>query len=149
MSKSSSEKAAFAERLKLALTRSRKKINTATELALQFNLRHPNNPVTQQAAQKWLSGLACPTSDKIETLAQWLNVSAHWLRFGSPHDINYKQASSSRKIEPLQHTVINTNDENWLIARFRQLTPHQQILITELVIQLTFEKEVWPSHTEA
>lgn len=47
-----SEKTAFAERLKLALTRSSKKIETATELALQFNLRHPNDPVTQQAVQK-------------------------------------------------------------------------------------------------
>lgn len=91
MPKSLSEKAAFAERLKLALTRSRKKIHSPNELALQFNLRHSNSSISPQAAQKWLAGTACPTSDKIETLAHWLGVSAHWLRFGSPAANDVKQ----------------------------------------------------------
>lgn len=144
MPKPLSEKAAFAERLKLALTRSRKKVDTATELALQFNLRHPNDPVTQQAVQKWLSGNACPTPDKIETLADWLGVSAHWLRFGSPNDTNRKRSSSKRQIRSPSSSSSLSNDENRLIERLRQLTPHQQTLITELVIQLTLEKEIWP-----
>jgi transcriptional regulator with XRE-family HTH domain len=144
MPKLLSEKAAFAERLKLALTRSRKKIDTATELALQFNLRHKNEPVTQQAAQKWLSGTACPTPDKIETLADWLGVSAHWLRFGSPNEANRKRNSGKRQLKSQPNTATLTNDESKLMERFRQLTPHQQILITELVIQLALEKEIWP-----
>lgn len=147
MSKSSSEKVAFSERLKQALTRSRKRIDTASELALQFNLRHPNNPVTQQAAQKWLSGLACPTPDKIDTLANWLNVSAHWLRFGPPNDISGKRSSNKRQAESQPNTAANSNDENRLIERFRQLTPHQQTLITEMIIQLTLEKQIWPEPT--
>lgn len=144
MPKPLSEKAAFAERLKLALTRSRKRINTATELALQFNLRHPNDPVTQQAAQKWLSGAACPTPDKIDTLADWLGVSAHWLRFGAPNDTNRKRNSGKRQLTPQPNISTLTTDENRLMERFRQLTPHQQILITDLVIQLALEKEIWP-----
>lgn len=144
MSKPLSEKAAFAERLKLALTRSRKKIDTATELALQFNLRHPNDPVTQQAAQKWLSGTACPTADKIETLADWLGVSAHWLRFGSPNDTSRKRNSGKRQIKSQPNISTISIDENRLMERFRQLTPHQQILIADLVIQLALEKEIWP-----
>lgn len=147
MSKPLSEKAAFAERLKLAQTRSRKKIDTATELALQFNLRHPNDPVTQQAAQKWLSGTACPTPDKIETLADWLGVSAHWLRFGSPNDTNRKRNSGKRQLKSQPSTSTLSSDENLLMERFRQLTPHQQILITDLVIQLALEKEIWPEQT--
>src|SRR5690242_15695098 len=90
----------FSKRLKLALSRSPKAIDTAAELALQFNLRHPKAPITPQAAQKWLSGLAKPTSDKIETLATWLNVSTHWLQFGtSPEkrkvDTKSKQSKAS------------------------------------------------------
>jgi transcriptional regulator with XRE-family HTH domain len=147
MSKPLSEKAAFAERLKLALTRSRTKIDTATELALQFNLRHRNDPITQQAAQKWLSGSACPTSDKIETLAEWLTVSAHWLRFGSPNEANSKRSTNKRQIKSPSNTSTLSNDENRLIERFRQLTPHQQNLIAEIVTQLALEKEIWPEQT--
>jgi transcriptional regulator with XRE-family HTH domain len=144
MSKPLSEKAAFAERLKLALTRSRTKIDTATELALQFNLRHRNDPITQQAAQKWLSGSACPTPDKIETLSEWLGVSPHWLRFGSPNEANSKRGTNKRQIKSPSNTSTLSNDENRLIERFRQLTPHQQNLIAEIVTQLALEKEIWP-----
>lgn len=138
-----SEKAAFAERLKLSLTRSRKKISTATELALQFNLRHPNAPVTQQAAQKWLSGTAFPTPDKMETLADWLGVPIHWLRFGSPIETNRKRSAGKRLIGSQPNVATFTSDENQLIERFRQLTPHQQSLISDLVLQLALEKEIW------
>jgi transcriptional regulator with XRE-family HTH domain len=142
MSKSLSEKAAFTERLKLALTRSQKKIETATELALQFNLRHPNDPVTNQAVQKWLTGKACPTSDKIETLADWLGVSAHWLRFGAPTEVKRKRALGKRKILVEEETAALSSEESRLMARYRQLSPHQQNLVAELVAQLTLDKVI-------
>jgi transcriptional regulator with XRE-family HTH domain len=144
MPKSLSEKAAFSERLKLALTRSRKQIDTATELALQFNLRHPNDPVTPQAAQKWLSGKACPTADKIETLADWLGVSAHWLRFGSPSEDNRKRSTGKRQIKSQASISALSGDESRMIERFRYLSPHQQSLIADLINQLVLEKEIWP-----
>ena len=144
MSKSHSEKTAFSDRLKLALTRSRKQIDTATELALQFNLRHPNDPVTTQAAQKWLTGKACPTTDKIETLADWLGVSAHWLRFGAPSDDNRKRSTGKRQIKSQANISSLSVDESRLIERFRYLSPHQQSLIADLINQLVLEKEIWP-----
>jgi hypothetical protein len=147
MPKTISEKAAFAERLKLALTRSRKKIDTATELALQFNLRHKNDPVTVQAAQKWLSGTACPTVDKIETLADWLGVSSHWLRFGNPTDSQKKRTAGKRQTKTQSNTTAISSEEARLLERYRQLTPHQQNLIADLVIQLALEKEIWPEQT--
>jgi transcriptional regulator with XRE-family HTH domain len=139
------EKQAFAERLKLALTRCSRKIDTAVELALQFNLRHPNDPITPQAAHKWLTGKARPTLDKIATLAEWLNVSPHWLRHG-PQDVSeHLNAHSARqsttqnsKTEPL------TDAEIQLIIRLRALSDHQKQLIAELVEQLALEREAWP-----
>lgn len=135
------EKIAFSKRLKLALKRSNKKINTSVELALQFNLRHPNESITPQAAQKWLTGKAKPTADKIATLAEWLAVSPHWLRFGS--------ANGEQSIPPVQqiktHSDKNaalTDSEINLIMQFRQLSEHQQLLITELVEQLAAEWKV-------
>ena len=64
------EKAAFAERLSQAINRSQKRQLNATELSTQFNLRHPNEPVSPQAAQKWLTGKAKPTADKLKTLSE-------------------------------------------------------------------------------
>lgn len=145
MSKSSTEKAAFAERLKLALTRCPKKIETATELATQFNLRHTNESVTHQAVQKWLSGSACPTADKINTLAEWLGVSAHWLRFGSPAESPRKNKPEKRQITTQADTAEISSAENQLLAHYRFLTPHQQDLISGLIIQLALDKEAWPS----
>jgi hypothetical protein len=43
-------------------------------------------PVTVHAARKWLVGEAIPTQDKLRALAQWLGVTAEWLRFGSDQD---------------------------------------------------------------
>lgn len=89
----------FSERLNQALKRSLKQPLNAPELATQFNLRHPNEPITAQAAHKWLTGKAKPTSDKIETLAKWLEVPAYWLKYGNP-----QQNQSNVNLELRQNT---------------------------------------------
>ncbi|MCI2811239.1 transcriptional regulator [Eoetvoesiella caeni] len=138
------EKIAFAERLKQALKRSRKKIETAADLALQFNLRHPNEPITPQAAQKWLAGKSRPTVDKIATLADWLNISAQWLRFG----IGEARPQATRLVskEPeLNDSATLSDDERQLIQKMRLLTEHRRYLITQLVQELALEQEMWHS----
>lgn len=137
------EKQAFAERLRLALTRSPRPVESAAELAVQFNLRHNGVPVTQQAVHKWLSGKASPTPDKVATLAAWLGVSTHWLRFGSPESatapprLSAGERTASRYAEPPGTDV----DEQDLLAAMRKLTPHQRRLIVELVNQLLLERQ--------
>ncbi len=139
------EKFDFSKRLKLALKRSPRPIDSATELALQFNLRHPNDSITAQAAHKWLAGKAKPTADKIETLASWLNVSAHWLRYGSSNDVKPKQAAGARRIKLHAEKDSSFNEaEIQLVAQFRRLTTHQRHLIAELTEQLAIEQELWP-----
>ena len=132
------EKLAFTKRLKIALKRSNKKTTTPAELALQFNLRHPNESITAQAAQKWLTGGAKPTSDKIETLAKWLVVSPHWLRYGS--------ANGEQAIPPVRQTKTQSNtnatlsdSEISIISQYRQLSDHQKNLIADLIEQLAAE----------
>jgi transcriptional regulator with XRE-family HTH domain len=130
------EKLAFTKRLKLALKRSDKKITSPVELALQFNLRHKNEPITAQAAQKWLTGQAKPTADKIDTLAKWLVVSPHWLRYGS--------ANGEQTIPVVRQTKTQSNSaltefEAGLISQYRQLSEHQKSLIADLVEQLAAE----------
>ncbi len=139
------EKLDFSKRLKIALKRSPKPVNGAAELALQFNLRHSNDSITAQSAHKWLTGKARPTADKIETLASWLNVSAHWLRYGSPNDVKPKQVTGARRAKlQIEKDTSLSEAEMKLVAQFRRLSTHQRHLIAELTEQLTIEQEIWP-----
>lgn len=140
------EKLAFAERLLIALKRGPKSIETATALANQFNLRHPNEPITTQAAQKWLTGKAMPTPDKIETLAEWLKVSAHWLRNGPPPAPNKKPSGTGKRPSSAGSSGLSEK-ESKLLTRLRQLSEHQFFLVAELVDQLAVEREIWGSES--
>lgn len=75
------EQERFAQRLKIALNDSHFPNDSPTLLAREFNARFPNQAVTVHAARKWLVGEAIPTQAKLVALAEWLNVSAGWLRF--------------------------------------------------------------------
>lgn len=139
------EKHAFSQRLKLALKRSKKKIDGPAALALQFNLRHRNESISPQAAYKWLHGIALPAPDKMETLAEWLNVSAHWLRFGPPEAAKTKRTASANRVMESSGTYETlSTEEKALLAQLRGLTEHQRHLVEELVEQLTLQREVWP-----
>ena len=136
------EKLAFSQRLKLALKRSQKKIETPTDLALQFNLRHRNDPITPQAAQKWLSGKSRPTPDKINTLATWLNVSAQWLRYGIPELKPTKVTKPLSRANAASHVAPNAEEQK-LLTRIRNLPEHRRHLVIEIVEQFSVEQEIW------
>jgi transcriptional regulator with XRE-family HTH domain len=135
------EKIAFTKRLKLALKRSNKKITTPAELALQFNLRHPNESVSPQAVHKWLTGKAKPTTDKIATLADWLTVSPHWLSFGSAAGEQLMPDMRQNKTHKNTPAALSDSELN-LLVQMRRLSTHQQSIIAELVEQLAAEWNV-------
>ncbi|MQR00960.1 transcriptional regulator [Glaciimonas soli] len=137
------EKLEFSLRLKQALKRSSKKIETPTELALQFNLRHQHDSITPAAAQKWMNGLARPTPDKIETLAEWLNVSAQWLRYGIAED--RPATTTGRKVSARKSaaTIQPTDDELKLLIKLRSLSEHRRNLVVEVLEQFSLEQEMW------
>lgn len=140
------EKKAFSERLKLALRRSFKTVHTPSELALQFNLRNDtqeDGTVTPQAAQKWLTGKAKPTADKIQILADWLGVSAHWLSYGEPDA--RPEGQSDRAMASDESITDLPEAEVELLSRFRRLSPVRQQLVRDLVIELALDQEVWPT----
>lgn len=118
-------------------------METAADLALQFNLRHRKDSVTPQAAQKWLAGKARPTVDKIETLAIWLNVSVQWLRYG----IGEKTPPHLIKLHPREPSLENpalAEDEVILMPRIRSLSEHRRYLVAEIVEQFALDQEIWP-----
>lgn len=125
------EKSAFAERLRLALGRSNKRISTPAELVRQFNLRYTGKSVSPQAVQKWLAGENRPTQDKIELLAKMLGVSSIWLQFGIEQGPNGVP-------QRMQDTKVSdpTEEELRLIGRYRRLSAYQQELVSGLIEQL-------------
>lgn len=137
------ENVEFADRLKRALKYGSKAIGSSTELAHHFNLRHQNDPITVQAAHKWLQGKAKPTPDKIDTLAEWLGVSAHWLKNGPPTPRPKRPAAGLRKSDSTAAQASLTDVESKLLSRFRTLTEHQAYLVFEMVDQFALEREIW------
>jgi transcriptional regulator with XRE-family HTH domain len=134
------EKAAFANRLHLALRRvqlppgkngEKRTIDGPTSLAMHLTLRYPGTPITPQAADKWLKGRAIPKKDKLETLAEWCGIDAHWLEYGpSPTtQLHVKQSVSKYQAKPSAGTIA-------LAAQIQNLLPHQRYLVEELVAQL-------------
>ncbi len=137
------EKLEFSHRLKKALKRSPKKVETPSQLALQFNLRSPTEPITAAAAQKWLNGTARPTVDKIDTLAEWLNVSAQWLRFGIAESRPAVTPDRKGQTKKFTQAIQPTADELKLLLKLRQLSEHQRDLIVETVEQFGISLEMW------
>ena len=87
-------------------------------------------PVTAQTARKWLYGGALPTQDKVRTLAQWLEVSPHWLRYGEA-----ERAHTAAK----QDSAIYAVDSAWLGKKFDSLSePHRKMVleITRALLRL-------------
>lgn len=58
-----------------------------SDIEREFNLRYASGTVTPQAIYKWLNGQSIPSLDKIQVLADWLNVSAKWLKTGIEDEI--------------------------------------------------------------
>jgi transcriptional regulator with XRE-family HTH domain len=134
----SDEKAAFAQRLALALRRSPEPVQGATELALRFNLRHAGSAISAQTAHKWLSGRAIPTADKLSTLAEWLNVNLHWLHYGPPPAtvLHVGEQPESYGMPAARQSAKPSAEAMALAQKIQALSPHRRYLVEELVEQL-------------
>jgi transcriptional regulator with XRE-family HTH domain len=94
---------AFTLRLETLLLNKGKTLSP-TALARDFNLRWRGVPVTVNATRKWLMGQAMPTMDKLAVLANMLNTSEDWLRWGAmtveePGNQSYDQFASGARAE--------------------------------------------------
>ena len=90
----------------------------------EYNSRSNQPPVTTHAARKWLMGEAIPTQDRIQVLAEWLNVSASWLRFGEDG------------IDGNKKTKDMTAQEWRLVEGFRLLTEKQRAAVLTMVLSI-------------
>jgi hypothetical protein len=70
------------ERLKRELGRLGMPLGSPTQIAHEFNTRFPGRKVAAQTVRKRLFGDAIPTQAKLISLAEWLDASPQWLRYG-------------------------------------------------------------------
>ena len=70
-----------------------------------FNALNAHAPVTTHTVRKWLMGEAIPAQPKLRTLADWLGVSAEWLRFGD--DLGGQEADGLSAQEQALFTEYN------------------------------------------
>ncbi len=73
----------FSIRLHSEFKRIGLKMDSHTHIARTINQQLPTVSVTAQAVRKWLLAEAFPSQNKLVMLADWLGVSAQWLRYGT------------------------------------------------------------------
>ena len=120
------EKKGFSERLRATLANAKPPITTASELARQFSFRHKGGSVTPGAVRKWWNGEVIPADDKIDTLAAWLKVPKHWLRYGD--------APKSKKGDLPNEAV--TAQEIVLLQRWRELPASRRKILMMLLTEM-------------
>lgn len=128
---------AFTLRLETLLLKKGKTLSP-TALARDFNLRWRGVPVTVNATRKWLMGQAMPTMDKLAVLANMLNSSEDWLRWGAmtveePIDNSYIQFVVSARSE-LQNT------EKAFAQDFKLLSPTNKKIVSAVMEVLLNEQ---------
>jgi len=122
------EKQGFSKRLKEAMRKARIDTSSPTLIASEFNLRYHGDTVSTQAVRKWVSGKALPSQDKIRALGLWLDVSAHWLRFGEADRKEERPPVAAR-----QETGSYRLDPGWPSRKFELLNDAHKRMVLEMV----------------
>jgi hypothetical protein len=121
----SDERCGFSDRLKQILAIRHIEIS-ASKFVAEFNLRADGLAITVHGARKWLVGEAIPTQARLQILANWLGVSASWLRFGEADN----SATGASGNEP---SSVMTAAEQGFARDIRMLTDANRKLIGQIV----------------
>lgn len=121
-----SEKAEFAERLKQAMIAAGYEPRSSV-LEREFNQRFWGRSVTFQAARQWLRGDTLPQQEKLQVLAEWLNVEPHVLRYGEQVSTRVK-AKQKRWDEGIGY------QEREVFEAFLKLPVAQRKVVREVIL---------------
>ena len=128
----SDQKKQFAGRLRDALEKAGYEPRPSV-LEREFNLRCWNSPVTLHGVRRWLKGETLPTEDKMIILADWLNVSPRYLRFGG--DTILKVEEKRRILEDLAYVERET------LEAYLQLPPDKRRIIREVILTFAAQEK--------
>lgn len=118
-------KKGFGERLRQAMVSSGYDPKPAV-LEREFNARYTGDQVTLHGVRRWLLGETIPTEDKLITLALWLKVEPHVLRWGAT-------AQKVRKEKQSWEDAIGFRERETFEA-FLALTGPQKKIIREVIM---------------
>lgn len=99
----------FSERLKKEFVRVGLPVSSPTQIANEFNRRYPLYKVAAQTMRKWLFADSIPTQARLLALADWLDVSPQWLRFGMEERKAVKPSEVAFDETAAQSTMITIN----------------------------------------
>lgn len=120
------EKAEFSQRLRKSMEDAGYAVRPIV-LEREFNQRYWGQPVTVQAVRRWLRGEAIPSQDKMQALAEWLNVEPHVLRFGEQVSTRVK-AKQKRWDEGIGY------QEREVFEAFLKLPVAQRKVVREVIL---------------
>ena len=123
------ERLQFSERLRKSLLHADYSPDSPTQLAREFNIRFAGHSVTVHAARKWLQGESIPTQEKLRALANWLQVPADWLRFGSLENAT-ENTNANAQVSPL------TQRDAKMVANLQQLDEHHRLIAYDFLRML-------------
>jgi hypothetical protein len=121
------EYAEFAKRLKLSIEQTHN-LSRITHICRAFNALNAHEPITSHAVRKWLVGESIPTQPKLRTLADWLGVSAAWLRFGDSEGIQIAdKLSVQEQVLISQYRKLDLAEKNFLLGVMRLMAKNNLI----------------------
>jgi len=92
-----------------------------------FNSHYWGRSVTFQAVSRWLRGEAIPSQEKLQALAEWLNVEPHVLRYGD-HVAQRVRAKQKRWDEGIGY------QEREVFEAFLKLPVAQRKVVREVIL---------------
>jgi len=98
-------------------------------LEKEFNQRYWGKSVSVQAVRRWLFGESIPAQDRLQVLAEWLNVDPHWLRFG-------EKLHGSVKQQRKRWDAAMTPEERQAMEVFLSLPPEKRKMVGEIIYAL-------------
>src|SRR5690349_8312276 len=118
----------FSKRLRKALQDKGLPVGSPTRLTQEFNGDYPDRRVTPQAMRKWLTADSIPSHDKVQALAEWLEVSPNWLHHGEGGAGHGTQQTAATYRTPVP--------DQELLKRYRKLNARQQQAVAEIITAL-------------
>ena len=119
----------FAARLEQAMSaKSIRRIST--ELANLFNAEFDGKAVTIPTVSNWMHGFTMPTQDKLLVLAELLDTSAEYLRYGR----NWEKTLTLVNADGSETEL--TSSQQQIVRKYISLNKVQQRLVSELVGEL-------------
>ncbi|PUE35534.1 hypothetical protein B9Z46_10840 [Limnohabitans sp. Hippo4] len=103
---------------------------SATVLQRLFNDAYKGNAITPHSARNWMLGNSLPTQDKLVCLAQVLDTSAEYLRFG-----RNKEKSLLVVLEDGTETELSVSQQRF-VQKYIMLGTSQQKLVSDLVNEI-------------